>query len=547
MTFADVNWGLVFAGLGLFLFGIKLMGDGLKSYAGDKMRDYIDKYTSNPFTGVLIGAVMTAIIQSSSATTVITISFVRAGLMTLEQAMGIIIGANIGTTFTVFLIGLDVGYLAMYLIFLGAIYLYFAQHKKAQDIGHIIIGFGLLFFGMEQMSHSLSVLSQIQTVRNFAELCAQNPLIGLLGGAILTAFMQSSSGAIGVIQIVYEAGAIPFLAVVPFLYGSNIGTCITAVIASMDGNVPSKRASFLHLAFNVTGAIIGMFSLPLINSFIIQLVSIFGIGPKMQIAVVHILFNVVTAIILTPFIRPLCLFVKNIIKGEEPRTLTVNIDDLQIEKYPVPAAGLTVAYKSIEELKDLVDTNVQKAHQYLLNSKAKSDDFEIIHQNETLINKMVNVLTIFLTSMPADLMSDEATRTNNLYLEIANNLERIGDLAVNIGEFGQLIHENKGGFSEMAVNEINEMFACLHDMFDRCFTYLETKEIRMYSQLMVKEAEMDSLEYQSRKNHFKRLSSKECTSPIAGSIYADILANIERMGDHYCNICRSSFEVYGNH
>lgn len=547
MTFADVQWGLAFAGLGLFLFGIKLMGDGLKSYAGDKLRDYIDKYTSNPLSGVFIGAVMTAIVQSSSATTVITISFVRAGLMTLEQAMGIIIGANIGTTFTVFLIGLDFGQFSVYLILIGALFLHFTQQKKSQDLGHIIIGFGLIFFGITEMSNSLSLLGQVPQIKAFAELCSKNPFIGLLGGAILTAIMQSSSGALGVMQIIYETGVIPFNAIVPFLYGSNIGTCVTALLASLDGNTPSKRASFLHLLFNLMGATLGMIFLQPLSQFVFWLTKLGNIGPKTQISVVHILFNVITAILIIPFINPICKMVRKIIRGEEPKKITINIDDLNVEKFPVPAAALPVAYHSLEELRNLVLENVNKAQAYLMNEKGKKDELEEIQQNEILINKIVHVLTTFLTSMPAELMSVESSRAYDLYLEITNNLERIGDLAVNIGEFAKMVHDDRGRFSASARGELDEMFLCLHAMYERCFSYLETRELRLYSQVMVKEAELDSLEYNSRKNHFKRLANKTCTSSIAGSIYADILANIERMGDHCCNICRSSFEVYGEH
>lgn len=546
MTFADIRWGLLLAGLGLFLFGIELMGDGLKSFAGDKLRDYIDKYTSNSIMAVFVGAIMTALVQSSGATTVITISFVRAGLMTLEQAAGIIIGANIGTTFTVFLIGLNIGEFSVYLILFGALLLRFFASKKYQDLGHILIGFGLLFFGIRLMSSTLAPLAQIPEVATFATACAKNNLIGLLGGIILTIAMQSSAGAIGVIQIIYVTGAISFKALIPFLFGSNIGTCVTALIASLGGNVPSKRAAFIHLLFNIFGSIIGMLCLSPLDTLMFNLTQSYGISPMMQIAIVHILFNLSTAIVLIPFIKAFCNLVRKIIAGEEPKKIKVNIEDLKVEKFPVPATALNVAQHSLLELEQIVLTNVKNAQNYLFNSKAKNDDFENIYQNEVLINKIVGVLISFLTSIPSEHMSEDAVRISGLYLEVANNLERIGDLAMNIGEFGKLVHEDKGDFSSKAQEEMEEMFACFYIMYQQCTAYLQSKDLPLYSQLMVKEAEMDSLEYHYRKHHFQRLSEKTCNSHIASSIYTDILATLERMGDHCCNICRSSFETY-NH
>lgn len=542
MTFADIRWGLFLGGLGLFLFGIVLMGDGLKSFAGDKLRDYIDKYTAKPWQGIIIGAFSTAIIQSSSATTAITIGFVRAGLMTLEQAAGIIIGANIGTTMTAFLIGLNVEGLAVYFIFLGAIILMFSKKTKTTDLGHIIVGFGLLFYGISIIGDTLSCLKDIQEFKTFAVLCTQNPLIGLIGGVIMTCAMQSSSAAIGVIQIVYETGAIPFMAIIPFLYGSNIGTCITAIMASMGGNPSSKRAAVLHLGFNVIGAMLGMIFIVPLNSIVSYFTNAYDIQPMMQIALTHIIFNFATALLVFPFIKQICVVIRKVVKGEEPKKLEINIDELDASAFPVASAALSVADRSIQEMKEVVEINLKKAQEFISRDDFNLDAFEEIAQNEVLIDKLDNSISNFLTELTIDHMSDDSVKINSLYLEIVKNLERIGDLSVNISEFAKMVQEEKGSFSTSAHKELDEMFENVYQMLDASFEYVETKDIRQYELLMTIEAKLDTQEYRARKNHFARLISKECNNAVASSVYADVLGNIERIGDHCCNIARHAFE-----
>lgn len=543
MTFSDIRWDLFLGGLGLFLFGIVLMGDGLKSFAGDKLRDYIDKYTSKPWQGIIIGAIMTALVQSSSATTAITIGFVRAGLMTLEQAAGIIIGANIGTTMTAFLIGLNVEGMSVYFIFIGALLLMFTKKKKLQDLGNIIVGFGILFYGIGLIGDTLVHLKDVHEFQLFAQLCTKNPLIGLVGGVIMTCAMQSSSAAIGVIQIIYETGAIPFIAVIPFLYGSNIGTCITAIMASMGGNVSSRRTAALHLFFNVIGTILGILGIGLLDSLMAYLSANFYVQPMMQIAIVHIIFNCTTAIVVFPFIKQLCQFIRKVVPGDEPKRLSVNIEELNPNAFPVASTALTVAYKSILQLRDLVYDNLKNTQAYATGTEHSEDDYDQIEQTESLINKLDSSITTFLTQLQVDHMSDEAIHTNTLYLEVAKNLERIGDLSMNVAEFAKMVHEDKGSFTQAAYSELNEMFEYLYLMFKDAFDYLETKEIRLYEDIMTKEAQLDTLEYNSRKNHFKRMATKECSSAVASSIYADVLGNLERMGDHCCNIARNTFEI----
>ena len=537
MTFADIKWGIFLCGLGLFLFGVVIMGDGLKSLAGNKLKDFIDKYTSKPWQGIIVGAGLTALVQSSSATTAIVIGFIRAGLMSLEQAAGVIIGANIGSTVTSFLIGLNITGFAPYMIVVGAFILMFSKNKKNIEVANILLGFGMLFYGIDLIGDTLSHLKEVESFTKLAALCADNHLIGLGIGIVMTMAMQSSAAAIGVIQIIYETGAMPFSAVLPFLFGSNIGTCITAIMTAMGGNTSSKRAAFLHTTFNIIGTVLGMLALPLLNSLIMTM----NLNPKMQIAVVHIIFNTVTALLVFPFINQLCGFVKFVIKGDEPKKKNIDLTNLNPTLFPIASAALDVAYKSLLQERDLVLENSKLVHNYLLNPKAKKDELDEINSNEDLINKIDASLTKFLTDINTSNLTDEDNKLQIIYLEINKNLERIGDMAINILEMSNMIKEDKGSFTKDAEVELNAMFNNLYKMLGTSFEYVETKSLDVYGELVIQEDEMDSLEEQARSNHFERMAKGECHSPVASSLYVDIVYNLERMADHCCNIAKNVF------
>ena len=349
--------------------------------------------------------------------------------------------------------------------------------------------------------------------------------------------MQSSSAAIGVIQIIYETGAMPFSAILPFLFGSNIGTCITAIMTSMGGNTSSKRAAFLHTTFNIIGTIIGMLALPILNNIILS----FNLNPKMQIAVVHIIFNISTALLVFPFIKYLCNFVKFVIKGDEPKKRNIDLSNLNPTLFPVASAALSVAYNSILQERDLVIENSKLVHQYLLDPKIKNDLEEEINSNEELINKIDSSLTKFLTDIKTDTMNDEDNNNQIIYLEINKNLERIGDMAINILEMSNMIKNDKGSFTPAAELELNAMFNNLYSMLSTTFKYVNTKSMDEYGELVIQEDIMDSLEDESRSNHFNRMANNECHSAVASSLYVDIIYNLERMADHCCNIAKNVF------
>ena len=551
MTLSSIRWDMVLGGFGLFLFGIEFMGGGLKSIAGDKMRDYIEKYTSTPLKAILIGIVLTVLMQSSSASTAITISFVRAGLMTLNQAAGIVFGANIGTTFTTLLISLNLDQYTLYIVAAGALLLSFSKKKKVKYVGSIIFGFGMLFFGLSLMGDALAEIKELPQFEAVAISMSNNPLLSLGAGIILTALVQSSAATIAIIQKLYQAGAIDIYAAIPFMFGANIGTTITGILAALGGSLGARRTAGLHTLFNILRSIIGMLILTPYTHFILQLADKFNLSPMMQIAFANIIFSTLATICFTPFMQKMVKIVSRIIPGSEKERPDVNIDNLDedISNY-LPAAAIHSAEIAISQMAKVVRDDIVDTKDYL-NKPGTKEDQEYLNQSEALINRMDKKITEYLIriSQHTSSMSEYDNDKIRLDLEIVKNLERIGDLATNLVEFFQMVFDDSGQFTEYAYSEINKMFDTLIEMFDKCIVVYETSDNDTYMELLDLEDKLDSMEFKFRNNHFDRLSNNACGSAIAASVYADILGNLERMGDHCRNIGRSTVSdmPLGNH
>ena len=551
MTLSSIRWDMVLGGFGLFLFGIEFMGGGLKSIAGDKMRDYIEKYTSTPLKAILIGIVLTVLMQSSSASTAITISFVRAGLMTLNQAAGIVFGANIGTTFTTLLISLNLDQYTLYIVAAGALLLSFSKKKKVKYVGSIIFGFGMLFFGLSLMGDALAEIKELPQFEAVAISMSNNPLLSLGAGIILTALVQSSAATIAIIQKLYQAGAIDIYAAIPFMFGANIGTTITGILAALGGSLGARRTAGLHTLFNILRSIIGMLILTPYTHFILQLADKFNLSPMMQIAFANIIFSTLATICFTPFMQKMVKIVSRIIPGSEKERPDVNIDNLDedISNY-LPAAAIHSAEIAISQMAKVVRDDIVDTKEYL-NKPGTKEDQEYLNQSEALINRMDKKITEYLIriSQHTSSMSEHDNDKIRLDLEIVKNLERIGDLATNLVEFFQMVFDDSGQFTEYAYSEINKMFDTLIEMFDKCIVVYETSDNETYMELLDLEDKLDSMEFKFRNNHFDRLSNNACGSAIAASVYADILGNLERMGDHCRNIGRSTVSdmPLGNH
>lgn len=539
MTLGSISWNMILGGFGLFMFGITFMGDGLKAVAGDKLRDYIDKYTSNTFSGIIIGILLTILLQSSSATTAIIIGLVRAGLMSLNQAAGVVLGANIGTTITSFLISISLDKYAMYIVFVGALLICFGGKQKIKYLGNVILGFGLIFYGMDAMGSALAELKQLPEFTNFALSMAQNPLLGFLAGILITAALQSSAATIGVIQKLYAAGAVSLGASIPFMFGANIGTTMTGILASIGGSTSGKRTAAMHTILNIIGGIIGMICLVPYTAFIGNVFS--GLNPMMQIAVANIIFKTVTTLLFVPFINHLVKLVKKIIPGKEPELMEVDIDELDTNVASVlPSYALKQGQQAILKMSDVVKEDIKQT-QVFLNEKGSEEDMEILKRNESMCNKFDKKITEYLIQLSVQPnLTEQDILDNRLYLDTTKNLERIGDLAINLGEFYSMVYTDEHEFTNFALDDMNHMYEQFIAMFDLTVEIFVTKNQIAYGRLLALEDEMDQLEYDARESHFKRMSNHTCTSPIAESVYCDILGTLERMGDHCCNIAKAA-------
>lgn len=533
----SISWDLIIGGLALFLFGISFMGDGLKSIAGSKLRDYIDKYTNKPWKGIIVGSIITVFIQSSSATSAIAISFVRAGLMTLEQSVGIIIGANIGTTVTAFLIGMKVEKFALYFVFIGVMITLFAKRKKTNYAGQIILGFGMLFFGLKLMGDELSILGQTQMFENLATTMANQPILGLCAGTVMTAIVQSSSAVIGIVQKIYDSGALTLSAALPLVFGSNIGTTITAVIASIGGSLSARRAAAVNVLFNTLGAVIFMLLLNPYVEFIASISTQFDVSPMMQIAIAHIIRTLVISAIAYPFITTMVNFIKKVVPGDDDDRIDVNMDNLDPKlAASLPSGALGVSKQVTIKMGELATDCILASKEYFNKHTSKYKDTS--HQYEDAINSLDAKITSYLMQIAHERLNDEDTDDFISNLQVIKNIERIGDLTMNLNEFFELTFDDKGTFSKRANEDVNEMYDTVIEMNKLALHYFMHHDENSLKELLDKENYLDLVEEKARQRHFKRMTASECMNPLAAGVFVDILGTLERIGDHIFNIVK---------
>lgn len=543
-SLSSISWDFIIGGLALFLFGIQFMGDGLKSIAGEKLKDYIDRYTNKPWKGILVGAVITVFIQSSSATSAIAIGFVRAGLMSLEQSVGIIIGTNIGTTVTAFLIGLKVEELALYFVFLGVLITLFAKRKKHTYLGQIVLGFGILFFGLRLMGDELSKLGQMEFFTNLTMTMQDQPVLGFLCGIILTAIVQSSSAVVGIIQKIYDSGAMTLTAALPFVFGSNIGTTITAVFASIGGSTSAKRAAGVNVLFNTIGSIAFMFLLTPYVGLITYLSETFSISPMMQIAIAHILRTLIISIIAYPFIGTMVKVIKKIIPGEEEK-IELDLDALDPSlASSLPAGALGVSKQVTIKMGELAADCIRSSQEYFNKKSGKYRNST--KQYEDAINSLDSKITSYLMEISHNNLSEHDTDVFISNLQVIKNIERVGDLTMNLTEFYELVIEDKGTFTDSAIHDINEMYKTVLEMNELALLYYEEPQEKYLKLINDKENYLDLIEEKARQRHFKRMTEEVCVSGVAASIFVDILATLERIGDHIHNITKQTDMNYTN-
>ena len=501
----SVNWqDIAFSflgGLGLFLFSIKYMGDGLQQAAGDKLRFYIDKYTSNPFLGVLIGIVMTALIQSSSGVTVIVVGLVSAGLLSLRQAIGIVMGANIGTTVTSFMIGFKLGDYALPVIFLGAALLFFTSNKKLNNLGRILFGVGGIFFA--------------------------------LIGAGLTMLIQSSAATIGILQSLYSGGLLDLQGALPILFGDNIGTTITAVLAALGSNIAAKRVAGAHVLFNVIGTVLCLILLVPFTALIQWFKSVLGLTPEMTIAFAHGTFNIANTIVQFPFIGVLAYLVTKIIPGEDEinKYEALYLDRLLITQ--APAIALGNAKKELVHLASYAIQSLEASYAFF----AKGDEkyFDKVEKYETAVNSIDEELTTYLIDISNESLSVSENEVLASVLDSVRDLERMGDLALASANLSQHIHSKGIEFSDTAKAELADVYNRTHRIALDSIRVVVDDDKVLAGQVILRHEELEKLEKQLRKTHTKRLNNGECTAQ-AGINYVDYLSHYTRIADHAINL-----------
>jgi phosphate:Na+ symporter len=520
-------------GLGIFLFGIKYMGDGLQKVAGDRLRDLLDKFTTNPIMGILAGLVVTILLQTSTGTTVLTIGLVNAGFMTLKQAIGVIMGANIGTTVTAFIIGIKISAYALPIIAVGTFLIFFFKNQKVNNYGQVIFGFGALFLGLNFMGDAMKPMREVQAFVDLTVSMSDNPLLGVLIGTIFTVIVQSSSASIGLLQTLFSQGLMDLDAALPVLFGDNIGTTITAVLASLGASIAAKRAALTHVIFNLIGTIIVLL---LFRPFVFLISNIqesLLLNPEMTIAFAHGIFNVSNTLIQLPFIAMLALIVTKIIPGKDSAIeyKAQHLDERFIREAPSIALGQ--AQKEVLRMAELSEKGLEEVGRYMKTHEKKHG--ELIPQFEDAINNLDRKITDYLVQLSSHSFTVEDSRLHSTLMDTVRDIERIGDHMENIMELVDSQIRNKVKFSESAIADLDEMFDLTLSTLRQSIKALETQDLSEAKAVLEKEDKIDKMERDLRKKHITRLNENRCTGS-AGIIYVDIVSNLERVGDHAVNI-----------
>lgn len=519
----------VLGGLGLFLYGMNLMGTGLQKAAGEKLKRLIEILTNNRLMGVIVGALVTVVIQSSSATTVMVIGFVNAGLMTLSQAVGVIMGANIGTTITAQLIAFDLVGLAPLAVTIGVAVWIASSRKKYKNTAEILIGFGILFIGMDMMSTGLKPLVG-NPVFSKIIIGLKDPFLGVLVGLGLTTILQSSSASIGLLQALASQRLIDIEIAFPILFGDNIGTTTTALISSVGTNKTAKRAAVIHFLFNLIGTIIFMTILRWPIEAVVTRISPNDI--RRQIANAHTLFNIVNVAIQLPFAGLLVKAANKLVPGEEGEFET-GIKYLDPRIIETPSIALGQATKEVLRMGNIVENNLILASKAFKNKNEKLTS-EVFAQ-EKVVNRLEKDIIEYLVELSNAPLTDEQHIQVNVLFNIVNDIERIGDHADNIAELTQSAIEERLEFSDEAIEEFDNIFTKSQEVLNKALGSFEKVDFNKAKEALKLEEEVNYLEEKYRANHIDRLNKFLC-QPSAGVVFLDLLSNLERVSDHSSNM-----------
>ena len=548
-------------GLALFLFGMQYMGSGLEKASGSRLEQMLERLTDSPIKGVFLGFVVTAIIQSSSATTVMVVGFVNSGIMKLRQAVGIIMGANIGTTVTAWILSLsglegDSIFIRMLkpesfsplLALVGIIMLMACKNSKKRDIGSILIGFAILMYGMSAMSSAVKPLADMPEFGQIL-LIFTNPLLGVLAGAVFTGIIQSSSASVGILQALSSTGVLPYSTAMPIIMGQNIGTCVTALLSSIGAGRNAKRAACVHLYFNLIGTFIF-----LIGYYIIDAIVGFPFTDSMVtaqgIAIIHTTFNITTTIILLPFSRLLeklaCLTIRD---QKLPNIDMQNNANLLDDRFlATPAFALEQCQNVATNMAELSVDSIKRAMKLVGNYN--ESEAEKVNESEAEIDKYEDRLGTFIVRLSSRELSVADSKIATRLLHNIGDLERISDHAVNIVEVSKEMDEKHIGFSHEATHEIAVISAAVNEILDRTLNVLKTGDLEAASRIEPLEQVIDSLRDEIKSRHIDRLRDGRCTIEL-GFILADLLTNYERVSDHCSNLAacliKSNEQSYETH
>ncbi|HDG5983841.1 TPA: Na/Pi cotransporter family protein [Staphylococcus aureus] len=519
-------------GLGIFLYGLKIMGDGLQASAGDRLRDILNKFTSNPVLGVIAGIVVTILIQSSSGTTVITIGLVTAGFMTLKQAIGVIMGANIGTTVTAFIIGIDLGEYAMPILALGAFLIFFFKRSKINNIGRILFGFGSLFFGLEFMGDAVKPLASLDGFKQLMLDMSSNPILAVIVGAGLTALVQSSSATIGILQEFYQQDLISLNAAIPVLLGDNIGTTITAILASLAGSIAAKRAALVHVIFNLIGVIIFTIFLPVVIHLISLLQDVWHLKPAMTIAVSHGIFNITNTLIQLPFVAGLAWIVTKLVPGKDI------VDDYKPQHlnkdlvYHAPGVALQETQKELQNVGQIVLSMFEDIREITKDDKKLIKKLEQKHQavetiNDSIRNYLVRISTKAITKADVERLA--------VMFDVNRSILKVAELTEEYVAQLKRQHDEDIRITEDAQRGMDKLFNHVAESFDKAIDMLDVYDKTKKDEIVERSRESFNIEHKLRKGHIKRLNRGECTTK-GGLLYIDMIGVLERIGYHSRNV-----------
>ena len=533
-------------GLALFLYGMQMTSSGLEAAAGNRMKGILETLTTNRFMGVLVGAIITAVIQSSSATTVMVVGFVNAGMMTLNQAVWIIMGANIGTTLTGILVSLDMGEIAPLFAFIGVAAIVFVKKQKVQHVGQILAGLGVLFIGMDMMSAAMYPLRSspefVDLVSNFS-----NPIIGILVGAGFTGLIQSSAAAVGIVQSLANAGVIPFASAAFVLFGTNIGTCVTAVLASIGTNRNARRATLIHLMFNMIGTVV--FTLVVLMLPITELIQSMVSSPMGQIAAMHTTFNIGTTILLLPLGTYLAKLAIKILPDRDADEVDENVMHLEFLK-PIVATGkeggLGVSAIVVDQLRNelnrmlsMTRENVTEGFRAIL--ERDMSNLEEVERREDYIDYLNQEVSRYVSNLISLETNEKGSAIVSSYFAISGDIERIADHADNLAGYTRILAGKDIFFSEAAVEEIKAMRDITVQAVSDLLNHRNGEEMWLASVAQI-EQKIDDMKDEFRRNQIQRMKSGSCDQE-ACIIYSELLTDFERIGDHVMNIAEELTKV----